>query len=56
MHQHDKPAALDDEIMHVAKDIAENVNGVVHAFHAYDLDVAVATATANAYIEVSLPF
>jgi universal stress protein E len=50
MHQHDKPAALDDEILHVSKDVAEN------AFHAYDPRIAVATATANAYIPVSLPF
>ena len=56
MHQHDKPAALDDEILHVAKDIAEKVQGDVHAFHAYDPRIAVATATANAYIPVSLPF
>jgi universal stress protein E len=56
MHQHDKPAALDDEILHVAKDISEKVDGDVHAFHAYDPRIAVATATANAYIPVSLPF
>jgi universal stress protein E len=56
MHQHDKPAALDDEILHVAKGIAEKVAGDVHAFHAYDPRIAVATATANAYIPVSLPF
>ncbi len=56
MHQHDKPAALDDEILHVAKGISEKVGGDVHAFHAYDPRIAVATATANAYIPVSLPF
>ena len=56
MHQHDKPAALDDEILHVAKGIAGQVGGDVHAFHSYDPRIAVATATANAYIPVSLPF
>jgi universal stress protein E len=56
MHQHDKPAALDDEILHVSKLVAENVDGKVHAFHSYDPRIAVATATANAYIPVSLPF
>ena len=56
MHQNDKPAALDDEILHVAKGIAGKVAGDVHAFHAYDPRIAVATATANAYIPVSLPF
>jgi universal stress protein E len=56
MHQHDKPAALDDELLHVSKRVAYNVHGVVHAFHSYDPRIAVATATANAYIPVSLPF
>lgn len=56
MHQHDKPAALDDEILHVSKAFAGNVGGEVHAFHSYDPRIAVATATANAYIPVSLPF
>ena len=56
MHQHDKPAALDDEILHVSKGVAAKVGGDVHAFHAYDPRIAVATATANAYIPVSLPF
>ena len=56
MHQHDKPAALDDEILQLSKLIGERVEGVVHAFHSYDPRIAVATATANAYIPVSLPF
>ncbi len=57
MHQHDKPAALDDEILHVSMDIAGKVGGDVHAFHAYDPRMAVATMTANAYIPGSLlPF
>lgn len=56
MNQHDKPAALDDEILIISKRIAEEVNGEVHAFHSFDPRVALATATANAYIPVSLPF
>jgi len=56
MHQHDKPAALDDEILHVSKDYAAKLGGELHAFHSYDPRIAVATATANAYIPVSLPF
>ena len=56
MNQNDKPAALDDEILQVSKAISEKVGGDVHAFHAYDPRIAVATATANAYIPVSLPF
>jgi len=56
MNQHDKPAALDDEILQISKLLGKNVGGHVHAFHSYDQRIAVATATANAYIPVSLPF
>ena len=56
MHQHDKPAALDDEILHMGKAVVKQVHGELHAFHSYDPRIAVATATANAYIPVSLPF
>ncbi|MDJ0916438.1 MAG: universal stress protein [Woeseiaceae bacterium] len=56
MNQHDKPAALDDEILQTSKSIVDIVHGELHAFHCYDPRIAVATATANAYIPVSLPF
>jgi universal stress protein E len=56
MNEHDKPAALDDEILQLSKMLASHVGGEVHAFHSYDPRIAVATATANAYIPVSLPF
>jgi universal stress protein E len=56
MNQHDKPAALDDEIIQLSKLLGDKVAGEVHAFHSYDPRIAVATATANAYIPVSLPF
>jgi universal stress protein E len=56
MNEHDKPAALDDEILVLSKALAECSGGSVHAFHAFDPRMAVATATANAYIPVSLPF
>jgi universal stress protein E len=56
MNEHDKPAALDDEILQISKMLSDNVGGSVHAFHSYDPRIAIATATANAYIPVSLPF
>ena len=56
MNQHDKPAALDDEILNIAKSLSESLGGSTYAFHSYDPQIAVATATANAYIPVSLPF
>jgi universal stress protein E len=56
MNQHDKPAALDDEILVLTKSVAGAAGGEVHAFHAYDPRLALSAATANAYIPVSLPF
>ena len=55
-HEHDKPAALDDMILVLAKSLAEKSSGEVHAFHAYDPRIAVATAAENACSPVSLPF
>jgi universal stress protein E len=55
MNEHDKPAALDDDILQLSTTLATKVGGTVHAFHAYDPRIAFATATANAYIPVSLP-
>ncbi|NNC77903.1 MAG: universal stress protein [Woeseiaceae bacterium] len=55
LNQNDKPAALDDEIIHLGKKIGQALGGDLHAFHSYDPRIAVATATANAYIPVSLP-
>ena len=56
LNEHDKPAALDDEILVLSKSLADACGGEVRAFHSYDPRIAVATATANAYIPVSLPF
>lgn len=56
MNEHDKPAALDDMILVLSKELAGKSGGTVRAFHSYDPRIAVATATANAYIPVSLPF
>jgi universal stress protein E len=56
LNEHDKPAALDDEILVLSKALAEASGGEVRAFHSFDPRIAVATATANAYIPVSLPF
>ena len=56
MNDNDKPAALDDEILELSKYLAEKTQGTAHAFHAFDPRMAIATATANAYIPVSLPY
>lgn len=55
LHANDKPAALDDYILMLSKSIADKVGGEVHAFHSYDPRIALAAATANAYLPVSMP-
>ena len=55
-HQHDKPASLDDNILVLSNTLADAVSGEVHAFHSFDPRIALATATANAYIPASLPY
>ena len=54
-HEHDKPAALDDKILVLSKALAEKSDGEIHAFHAYDPRVAMATATTDAYDPDSPP-
>lgn len=55
-HEHDKPASLDDTILKLASSLASKTNGTLHVFHSYDPRIALATATANAYIPASLPY
>lgn len=55
MNANDKPAALDDQILTMGKLLRNVAGGQVHAFHSYDPRTAVSSATANAYIPVSLP-
>lgn len=55
-HEHDKPASLDDDLITLGKLLAEKTDGEVHAFHSFDPRIALATATANAYIPASLPY
>lgn len=54
-HSDDSPASLDDRILDACGWLARSSSGLIHAFHCYDPRIALATATANAYIPVSLP-
>ena len=56
LHEHDKPAELDDEILIISKTLAGATGAELRVFHSYDPRMALAGATANAYIPVSLPF
>jgi universal stress protein E len=56
LHEHDKPAELDDQILDLGKTLAQAAGAELRAFHSYDPRMAIAGATANAYIPVSIPF
>jgi universal stress protein E len=55
-HEHDKPASLDDYILGLTTMLASKTGATMHAFHSFDPRIALATATANAYIPASLPY
>ena len=55
-HEHDKPASLDDFILSLTSNLAGKTDAAMHAFHSFDPRIALATATANAYIPASLPY
>ncbi len=56
MHEHDKPAELDDDILNLGATLAKATGAELRAFHSYDPRMAIATSNANAYIPVSFPF
>jgi universal stress protein E len=54
MNTHDKPAALDDKILKLARSLSVATHGELHAFHAYDPRLAIASITTNAYVPTAL--
>lgn len=56
LHQHDKPASFDDQILKLAATVAGQLDAELHVFHSYDPRTAEATAIGNAYIPPSLPY
>lgn len=55
MHDHDKPAALDDQIIKMAQKFATVANGTVHLVHAFDSAAAVAAVAAGAMAAEMIP-
>lgn len=55
MNANDKPAALDDQILAIGKALSGAAGADLHVFHSFDPRMAVASATANAYLPASLP-
>ncbi len=54
MNTHDKPAALDDKILELARTLSRATGGELHAFHAYDPRLEIASVTTNAYVPAAL--
>ena len=55
MHEHEKPAALDDQIINAAKQLVLKTGGEIHTFHSYDPIIAVADAANSTFVPVTLP-
>ena len=55
LHQHDKPAELDQRILTTARTLSDSLNGEVHAFHAFDVAAAIAVSTDAMSMPISLP-
>jgi len=54
-HAHEKPAALDRQILKVGKYFARELRGALHAFHAYMPLTIIAPAPAGQALAVALP-
>jgi len=55
LHEHDKPASLDDRILSAAKDICAAAGGELHVFHAYDIAPALAVSADSIMMPISAP-
>lgn len=54
-HAHDKPAALDNEIVRNSKVIAEKTGGELHLLHVYERLIGIGTAASRAINATKLP-
>jgi universal stress protein E len=54
-HAHEKPAALDREILHAGKYFARELGGALHAFHSYMPLTVIAQAPAGQAMAVPIP-
>ena len=55
VHEHDKPADLDQEILTRAEELCFAAEGELHVFHAYDPAPAIAAATTTMVTPISAP-
>jgi len=55
VHEHDKPAELDHQILSLAEAVCSAVKGQLHIFHAFDPAPAIAMATATMLAPISAP-
>jgi universal stress protein E len=55
LHEHAKPAALDDRIIAAAKQVCYPLNGELHVFHAFDVTRALAASMDPMAMPLALP-
>ena len=55
LHARDKPADFDNRILAVARSLAGDLGGEVHAFHAYDVATTIAVSTDPITMPIALP-
>jgi universal stress protein E len=55
VHEHDKPAELDHQILSRAEELCRAVEGHLHVFHAFDPAPAIAAATTTMMTPISAP-
>jgi universal stress protein E len=55
VHEHDKPAALDHQILSRAEELSLAAGGQLHVFHAFDPAPAIAAATTTMMTPISAP-
>lgn len=55
LHEHDKPAELDNRILDTAEELRGRLNGELHVFHAYDVAPALALTVDSMSMPISLP-
>lgn len=55
LHEHDKPADLDQRIMSVAKDLSSRVGGELSVFHAFDPAAVIASVAPTLATPIEIP-
>ena len=55
LHERDKPAELDNQILGTARELGEALGGEAHVFHAFDVAAVIAVSTDAMSMPIALP-